>query len=104
MERAVLTDTKLRNLNPRDRPYKVADRDGLYVSVSPAGSVSFRYNYTVNGRQETITFGRYGLGGITLAEARERVVDSRPGAGARRRENRPGDAAGTSRNARARRP
>lgn len=67
----MLTDTKLRNLKPQDKLYKVNDRDGLYVAVTPAGSISFRYNYSINGRQETLTFGRYGLGGITLAEARE---------------------------------
>src|SRR5699024_11888272 len=64
--RYMLTDTKLRNLKPRDKLYKVNDREGLYVAVTPAGSISFRYNYSINGRQETITFGRYGVGGITL--------------------------------------
>ncbi|HEX7854843.1 MAG TPA: tyrosine-type recombinase/integrase [Sphingobium sp.] len=67
----MLTDTKLRNLKPQEKLYKVNDRDGLYVAVTPAGSISFRYNYAINGRQETLTFGRYGIGGITLAEARE---------------------------------
>ena len=42
----------------------------LYVAVTPVGSISFRYTYSINGRQETITVGRYGVGGITLAEAR----------------------------------
>src|SRR5574344_3066270 len=70
----MLTDTKLRNLKPQDKLYKVNDRDGLYVAITPAGSISFRYNYSINGRQETITFGRYGAGGITLAEARERLI------------------------------
>jgi len=73
----MLTDTKLRNLKPRDKLYKVNDRDGLYVAVTPAGTISFRYNYSVNGRQETIIFGRYGVGGITLAEARERLGDAK---------------------------
>lgn len=73
----MLTDTKLRNLKPREKLYKVIDRDGLYVAVTPAGSVSFRYNYSINGRQETITFGRYGVGGITLAEARELLGDAK---------------------------
>lgn len=73
----MLTDTKLRNLKPRDRLYKVNDRDGLYVAVTKAGSISFRYNYSINGRQETITFGRYGVGGITLAEARERLHEAK---------------------------
>lgn len=67
----MLTDTKLRNLKPAEKIYKVPDRDGLYVAVLPAGSVSFRYNYTINGRQETLTIGKYGAGGITLIEARE---------------------------------
>ncbi len=29
----MLTDTKLRNLKPRDKLYKVNDREGLYVSM-----------------------------------------------------------------------
>ncbi|WP_416239668.1 DUF4102 domain-containing protein, partial [Raoultella ornithinolytica] len=29
----MLTDTKLRNLKPRDKLYKVNDREGLYVGV-----------------------------------------------------------------------
>lgn len=73
----MLTDTKLRNLKPKEKLYKVNDRDGLYVAVTPAGSVSFRYNYAINGRQETVTFGRYGIGGITLAEARERLGEAK---------------------------
>lgn len=73
----MLTDTKLRNLKPREKLYKVNDRDGLYVAVTPAGSISFRYNYSINGRQETLTFGRYGVGGITLAEAREQLGDAK---------------------------
>ncbi|MGY0553857.1 Arm DNA-binding domain-containing protein [Vreelandella sp. 2A-K22] len=67
----MLTDTKLRNLKPRDKLYKVNDRDGLYVAVTPADCISYRYNYSVSGRQETINFGHYGVGGITLAEAQE---------------------------------
>lgn len=59
----MLTDMKIKNLGPRERPYKVADRDGLYVAVLPSGGISFRFNYRVNGRQETLTLGRYGVGG-----------------------------------------
>jgi integrase len=73
----MLTDTKLKNLKEAERPYKVADRDGLYVMVTPAGGISFRFNYRVNGRQETIVLGRYGAGGLTLKEARERLMEAR---------------------------
>ncbi len=73
----MLTDTKLCNLKPRVILYKVNDRDGLYVAVIPAGSISFHYNYSIHGRQETITFGRYSVGGITLAEARQRLGEAK---------------------------
>ncbi len=70
----MLTDTKLRNDKPQDKLYKVNDRDGLCAAVTPAGAIAFRYNYSINGRQETITFGHYGTVGITLLEAREHLL------------------------------
>ncbi len=36
----MLTDTKLKHLKAREKNYKIADRDGLYVLVTPAGSVT----------------------------------------------------------------
>ncbi|MBL0731198.1 site-specific integrase [Piscinibacter sp. HJYY11] len=55
-----LTEAKLRDLQPRERPYKVADGgNGLYVVVSPSGSRSFRYDYRLGGRRETLTIGRH---------------------------------------------
>ncbi|WP_456306105.1 Arm DNA-binding domain-containing protein [Komagataeibacter medellinensis] len=67
----MLTDTRLLNLKPKDKLYKINDRDGLCVAVTSAESISFRYNYAIHGRQKTLTFGRYGVGSIILAEARE---------------------------------
>lgn len=58
-EAHVLTDAALRNLKPKDKAYKVTDRDGLYVYVLKSGTISFRYNYAINGRQETLVLGRY---------------------------------------------
>lgn len=73
----MLTDTKLKNLKPQEKLYKVADRDGLYVAVSPAGTVTFRLDYRLNGRRETLTIGRYGPAGLTLAEAREKCIEAK---------------------------
>ncbi|MBN3005613.1 tyrosine-type recombinase/integrase [Chromobacterium alkanivorans] len=73
----MLTDTKLKNLKPQEKLYKVADRDGLYVAVSPAGTVTFRLDYRLSGRRETLTIGRYGPSGLTLAEARERCMEAK---------------------------
>ena len=73
----MLTDTALRNLKPKSAPYKAFDRDGMYVTVSTAGTVTFRYDYRLNGRRETLTIGRYGPAGISLALARERLLDAK---------------------------
>ncbi|EIT7708313.1 TPA: tyrosine-type recombinase/integrase [Escherichia coli] len=70
----MLTDTKLKKLKPQDKLYKVSDRDGLYVAVLTSGTVSFRYDYRINGRRETLVIGQYGRDGISLAEAREELI------------------------------
>ncbi|SHN38848.1 protein of unknown function [Rhizobacter sp. OV335] len=31
----------------------------MYVAVSPAGALSFRYDYRMSGRRETLVIGRY---------------------------------------------
>jgi len=74
----MLSDGTLRGLKPQASIYKVADRDGLYVVVTPRGTISFRMDYRLNGRRETLTIGRYGAkDGISLLMARERCMEAR---------------------------
>lgn len=73
----MLTDAALKSLKPKRKPYKVADRDGIYVMVSTAGSITFRLDYRINNRRETLTLGRYGPDGITLLKARELAMEAR---------------------------
>jgi hypothetical protein len=73
----MLTDTALKKLKPNGKMYKVADRDGMYVAVAPSGQITFRYDYRLNGRRETLTIGRYGPDGVSLAEARELCLAAR---------------------------
>lgn len=98
----MLTDTKLKNLKGSKKLYKVTDRDGLYAAVSPKGTVTFRLDYRLNGRRETLTIGRYGPAGISLAEARAAclqakadIADGRSPAKVKQREKRSGRAAKT---------
>lgn len=49
----------------------------MYVHVSPGGTLSFRLDYRLNGRRETVNFGKYGRDGISLARARERCLDAK---------------------------
>lgn len=73
----MLTDAALKSLKSRGKSYKVSDRDGMYVVVSPAGGVVFRLDYRLHGRRETLTIGKYGRDGISLAEAREECIKAR---------------------------
>ena len=73
----MLTDVALKNLRARAKGYKVTDRDGMYVHVSPGGAISFRFDYRLNGRRETVMLGRYGPAGLSLARAREKCLDAR---------------------------
>jgi integrase len=73
----MLTDIALKSLKPKEKPYKVTDRDGMYVHVSPGGTLSFRLDYRLNGRRETVNLGKYGRDGISLARAREMCLDAR---------------------------
>ncbi len=73
----MLTDAALKCLKPKAKMYKVSDRDGMYVRVAPSGAISFRLDYRLNGRRETVYLGRYARDGISLARARELCIDAR---------------------------
>src|SRR5215471_14288996 len=77
----MLTDVSLKNLKVKEKIYKVADRDGMYVAVAPSGQITFRYDYRVNGRRETLTIGRYGSNGMSspLADHQHRRSSARSG-------------------------
>ena len=72
-----MTDAALKCLKPRAKMYKVTDRDGMYVRVAPSGGISFRLDYRLNGRRETVHLGKYARDGISLARARELCIDAR---------------------------
>lgn len=73
----MLTDSELKHLKPKAKPYKVSDRDGMYVLVSPGGTISFRVDYRLHGRRETVTLGKYSPSDLSLARAREKCIDAK---------------------------
>src|SRR5271169_4115458 len=73
----MLTDAALKHLKPKEKLYKVTDRDGMYVLVKPSGTLTFRLDYRMSGRRETVTFGKYGSTGLSLARARELCIDAK---------------------------
>ncbi len=63
-----LSDSLIKALKPREREYKVADGDGLYLHIKPNGSKLWRYRYTFQGRSSTKSLGKYPQ--VTLKDAR----------------------------------
>jgi integrase len=63
-----LTDAAIRNAKPKDRPYKIADAQGLYLLVNPKGSKLWRVKYRLHGTERKLALGAYPE--ITLSEAR----------------------------------
>jgi hypothetical protein len=53
----MLTQELVRELRPRERPYKKHDAGGLYLLVSPNGSKGWRFVYRFNGRENMLSFG-----------------------------------------------
>lgn len=70
-----LTETAVSRIKPRTKPYKLSDRDGLYLLIDPSGRRVWRMNFRIHGKQRTITFGRWPE--LLLADARERLLDAR---------------------------
>ncbi|MGC8702189.1 MAG: Arm DNA-binding domain-containing protein, partial [Thiomonas sp.] len=71
----MLSDTKLRALRPKDKPYRVSDERGLYVQVATSGSRLWRFKYTFEGKEKLLALGQYP--DVPLSLARERREEAR---------------------------
>jgi integrase len=70
----MLTDTAIKKALAREKPYKISDKNGLYLLVKPNGAKVFRYDYRFNGSRRTQTLGKYP--NVTLRAAREKHQES----------------------------
>ncbi|CAN5838636.1 integrase arm-type DNA-binding domain-containing protein [soil metagenome] len=71
----MLTDVRVRTLKPRVKPYKVADRDGLYLLVQPTGGRWWRFDYRFGGARKTLSLGVFK--DVPLADARGKLATAR---------------------------
>jgi integrase len=77
----MLTGTAIAALKPKAKPYKRADRDGLFLLVSPAGprnptgSKLWRMKYQFAGKAQQLSFGAWPE--VSLATAREKCRAAR---------------------------
>lgn len=64
-----ISDTKLRKLQAKEKPYQIADSGGLYAEILPSGRKVWRLRYRLKGVQEKATLGEYPS--FSLLEARK---------------------------------
>lgn len=64
-----LTDAKIRNTKPTEKPVKLADGGGLYVEVRPTGTKLWRYRYRIAGKENVFALGDYPSIGLSEARA-----------------------------------
>lgn len=63
-----LTNIRAKQAKPAERPYRLSDANNLYLYVRPSGKKVWRYDYTLHGRRNTLTFGAFP--DISLKDAR----------------------------------
>jgi integrase len=70
-----LTDPAVKNAKPAEKPYKLADGNGMYLLVSPAGAKYWRLKYRYSGKEKVLALGVYPK--VTLRDARRRREEAR---------------------------
>lgn len=70
-----LNDKRCKTAETKDKPYKIADGQGMYLDVRPNGAKYWRLRYRLHGKQKLLALGVYPE--ISLKEARERRNEAR---------------------------
>lgn len=65
-----LNELQIKSAAPRNREYLLADDEGLYLCVRPAGKV-WVYRYKQLGKEAKLSLGHYPV--VTLAAARKKA-------------------------------
>ena len=75
--RMPLNDRQIKNAKPTGtgKKAKLFDGGGLYLEVTPAGGKIFRLKYRINGKEKTLTIGKYPA--VSLSEARQAAENAR---------------------------
>lgn len=80
-KKSKFTDATARNATAKGKPEKRYVGDGLYLFVTPPsdkhpkGAKSWRFDYRLNGKRETLTIGRYPE--VSLDDAKDKLRDAR---------------------------
>ncbi len=71
----MLTDLRARTAQPKERPYKIRDSQGLFLYITPTGRKYWRFAYKYNGKWKLLSLGPYPA--VSLEEARRKRDEMR---------------------------
>lgn len=64
-----LTDTQIKNAQPKEKPYRLSDSMGLYIEIQPNGSKYWRLKYRFSAKEKRLAIGVYPR--VSLKDARK---------------------------------
>jgi hypothetical protein len=70
----LLTIPEVRNVQPREKPYKLADGNGMYLEVMPNGGRYWRVKYRHQGKEKRIALGVFPEVGLKEARAKRDIA------------------------------
>jgi integrase len=70
-----LTDVEVRRAKPSGKAYRMVDGRGMYLLVTPAGGMLWRWKYRHGACEKLMALGKYLE--VSLAMARERHIEAR---------------------------
>ncbi len=63
-----LSDAEIKRSKPKEKAYKLGDGQGLFIVIRPNGTKFFRFDYSLDSKRKSMSFGVYP--DISLKEAR----------------------------------
>jgi integrase len=74
-----LTDSRIKTLQAKEKPYKAADGGGLYLEIKPNGKKYWKLKYRFAGQEKKLSIGTYGSAGgeVSLKAARVAMEDAK---------------------------
>jgi integrase len=71
----MLTDKEIQNAKPKEKPYRLADGNGLYLEVTPIGSKLWRWKFRFEAKEKRLAIGVYP--NVRAPEARKLMAGAR---------------------------
>lgn len=69
-----LSDKAISLAKPKEKPYRLYDREGMYIEIAPSGGKYWRAKYRFEGKETRLSLGVYPLVGLKEAREKNRLL------------------------------